>query len=168
MGTKKKYTDRVTRDLDGTYRWKCPVQLESDPQGYRLGLIVCVVVCLLSILLCAFIGMDFMISVLPVIIGSVAAAILFFYLTSKAASLSSQKYEMNGQYIQKVIDAKKTVSFDYHRIREIVVHPLYLELYDDTQSSRIYVPKEDFYFVKDYITGQTMGRAAIRYEGDVL
>lgn len=168
MEKKKRYTNRVTRDLDGIYRWKCPVQMESDPQGYRLALIICVVVTLLSILLCAFISMDFMISILPVILGTVAAAILFFYLVQKATTASAQKYEMTDHDITKIVDSKNTVSFEFRQIRTIVVHTLYLELHDENRSSRIYVQKKDLFFLKDYLIGSTMGNAEVRYEEDVL
>lgn len=161
MQADSKYTNRVTLGADGIYRWKSLVQLDSDKSGYRLGLVVCVVVCVVSIGICAVISVDYMISILPVIIGSVAAAILFFWLVSKFANSMAQKYEMNEDHV-KIGEQKDPVFFD--EIKEIVVNPRYLELHEKERSAKVYVPKEDFFFVKDYIITHTLGHAVITYD----
>jgi len=163
MDKERKYTKRVKMEPDGTYIWKSRIRLDPDKEGHRLILIVCMVVCVLTIGFCAIISVDFMISILPVIIGSAAAAILLYILAGKLGESFVFRYEMNDSYI-KIVDLKVPVTYHYDKISEIVVTPLHLELHENTNSSKIYVPQEDFLFVKDYIVNHTMGHAEIRYE----
>lgn len=147
---------------DGIYRWNSPAQLDSDPEGFRLLIVVAAIVCVLSIGICAVISIDFMISILPVIIGSVVAAGLLLFLVVKIRDNITQSYEMSDEYI-KLGDHKTPIYYD--QISEIVVHPRYLELCQNANSARIYCEKADFYFVKDYIVNHTAGKAAVRYDG---
>ena len=147
---------------DGIYRWRSPVQLDSDPEGFRLLLVVSLIVCVLSIGICAVISIDFMFSILPVILGSVAAAGLLLFLVGKLSNSITQSYEMSDQYVK--LGDRKTPIY-YNQLSEIVVHPLYLELRENKKSTKIYAEKEDFYFVKDYILNHSMGNAVVKYDG---
>ena len=122
-------------------------------------LIVCVVVTVLCIGICAIISWDYVFTMAPIAVGSVGAAILLFLFVVKLNDRIMQKYEMSDAYV-KIGD--KRVS--YSEIDEIIVNPLYLELHAKGKASKIYCPNEDFLFVKDYIINHTMGHAVITYD----
>lgn len=124
-----------------------------------MGIVVCAIVTVLSIGICAVISMDFMISVLPVILGSVAALILLIALCVKLNSSIVQKYDMSDQYVK--LGNKEPIY--YQQNSGIVVHPLYVELQAGARTTRIYCAKEDLFFVKDYIVNHSTN-AAVTYD----
>ena len=159
MAENNEFTTRVKMGPDGIYRWKSPTKFEPDKEAYRMVLIVCVVVTVLCIGICAIISWDYVFTMAPIAVGSVGAAILLFLLVVKLNDRIMQKYELSDAYV-KIGDKK----VPYNEIDTIVVNPLYLELHAKGKSTRIYAPNEDFLFVKDYIVNHTLGHAAVTYD----
>ena len=59
---------------------------------------------------------------------------------------------------------KSSVYLHYTKLKTVIFSRNYIELRGKTSKMRVYIPAEDFYFVKDYIQRHLPGECDIRYE----
>lgn len=160
---------RVKITGDGSYQWSCPVEREYERKQYKSAIITTIIVislvCAAALIFGASLDITFMlIYLLPVFGGMMVLIIIIMLVMGRASGNTIQRYEMNDRYIG-LLNVKASVFHYYDRIQEIVVNPKYLEIHGKIRKSRVYIPQEDFPFVRDYILQHTLGRAQVRYEG---
>ena len=157
------FTDRVTMGQDGRYRWKCPIDKEYERMQYRFTFKVMAVVSAAMVAFGAFLDMEFLLTVVLIeTVGLMAVIALVIFIVSRVSGQPVQRYRMTDEYVE-IVNAKASVFHRFDRIKEIVVNPRYLELHGRIRVSRIYIPQEDYPFVKGYILNHTMGSAVVRH-----
>ena len=159
--------NRVMMTGNGSYQWSCPVEREYARAQYRSVIIITIIVVSLvsaaGLAFGAFLSITFMLTFLLPVFGAIIAVIIIILLIVGRNSRNKvQRYEMNDRYVG-LMNVKNPVLYYYDRIQEIVVNQDYLELHGKIRTSRVYIPHEDFTFVRDYILQHTLGRAQVRY-----
>ena len=163
MELKNTFTERVTLGQDGAYRWKCRIDRSYEKRDYKRAILILLIIAALCLSGSAIINPQFMLVVIPVIVGFLVVAALLFFLMNRISGKTWQQYVMNGQSVQ-IINASVSVFRKFRDITEVVCFPEYLELHEKGGTAKICVPPEDYAFVKDYILFQTLGKATVRYE----
>ena len=163
MELKNTFTERVTLGQDGAYRWKCQADRSYEKRDYKRAILILLIIAALCLSGSAIINPQFMLAVIPVIVGFLVVAALLFFLMNRISGKTWQQYVMNGQSVQ-IINASVSVFRKFRDITEVVCFPEYLELHEKGGTSKICVPPEDYAFVKDYILFHTLGKASVRYE----
>ena len=163
MELKNTFTERVTLGQDGAYRWKCQADRSYEKRDYKRAILILLIIAALCLSGSAIINPQFMLVVIPVIVGFLVVAALLFFLMNRISGKTWQQYVMNGQSVQ-IINASVSVFRKFRDITEVVCFPEYLELHEKGGTAKICVPPEDYAFVKDYILFHTLGKATVRYE----
>ena len=163
MELKNTFTERVTLGQDGAYRWKCRIDRSYEKRDYKRAILILLIIAALCLSGSAIINPQFMLVVIPVIVGFLVVAALLFFLMNRISGKTWQQYVMNGQSVQ-IINASVSVFRKFRDITEVVCFPEYLELHEKGGTAKICVPPEDYAFVKDYILFHTLGKATVRYE----
>ena len=163
MELKNTFTERVTLGQDGAYRWKCQADRSYEKRDYKRAILILLIIAALCLSGSAIINPQFMLVVIPVIVGFLVVAALLFFLMNRISGRTWQQYVMNGQSVQ-IINASVSVFRKFRDITEVVCFPEYLELHEKGGTAKICVPPEDYAFVKDYILFHTLGKATVRYE----
>ena len=88
---------------------------------------------------------------------------LFFFGLAFSASDPQETYVMSEIYIKSGY-GKSSVYLHYTKLKTVIFSRNYIELRGKTSKMRVYIPAEDFYFVKDYIQRHLPGECDIRYE----
>ena len=58
---------------------------------------------------------------------------------------------------------RSSVYFDFKKVRVMVLSAKYIELHGKTKRMRIYVPEEDYNFVRSYIQSRVPMESEVRY-----
>ena len=100
-----------------------------------------------------------------IVAGSDAVFLLITFVVFKLALSAKdpqESYEMSDVYIKSGY-GKSSVYFDYDKARVAIFTPRYIELQSGIKKIRVFVPEEDYSFVKGYIMSRMTGECEIRY-----
>ena len=100
-----------------------------------------------------------------IVAGSDAVFLLITFVVFKLALSAKdpqESYEMSDVYIKSGY-GKSSVYFDYDKARVAIFTPRYIELQSGIKKIRVFVPEEDYSFVKGYIMSRLTGECEIRY-----
>ena len=101
-----------------------------------------------------------------IVAGSDAVFLLITFVVFKLALSAKdpqERYEMSDVYIKSGY-GKSSVYFDYDKARVAIFTPRYIELQSGIKKIRVFVPEEDYSFVKGYIMSRLTGECEIRYK----
>ena len=101
-----------------------------------------------------------------IVAGSDAVFLLITFVVFKLALSAKdpqESYEMSDVYIKSGY-GKSSVYFDYAKARVAIFTPRYIELQSGIKKIRVFVPEEDYSFVKGYIMSRLTGECEIRYK----
>ena len=88
------------------------------------------------------------------IVAGCAAVFLLITILVFALALSAkdphESYEMTEDFVKSGY-GKSSVYFDFKKVKSIVLGGTYIELCGKTKHMRIYVPEEDYNFVRGFI-----------------
>ena len=102
---------------------------------------------------------------LLIVAGCDAVFLLITFAVFKLALLDqnpTESYEMTDIYIKSGY-GKSSVYFDYDKARGAVITPKFIELHRGIKKMRVYIPAEDYEFVKGYIMSRLTGECEISY-----
>ena len=100
-----------------------------------------------------------------IVAGSDAVFLLITFVVFKLALSAKdpqERYEMSDVYIKSGY-GKSSVYFDYDKARVAIFTPRYIELQSGIKKIRVFVPEEDYSFVKGFIMSRLTGECEIRY-----
>ena len=161
------YPVKISQQQDGTYTWSCPIEAEYHRDSMRPGLYACIAI---AVFLLAFGGMlaySFHDPEYFLIVAGCAAiflviSILFFGLAFSAED-PHESYQMTDEYVESGY-GKASVIFAFRKADTIVLGKRYIELCGKSKRMRVYVPEEDFDFVRGYMQSRVPIECEIRYE----
>ena len=143
----------ITRDEKGTYRWTGIIDTESDKK--TMGIIFGTMggLCAFFILMGLFMSRDAMGPTLLGCAGVMAVVSVITIPLMWASKGRKQKYEMNEEYVRYVGYGRDDHYFYYKGIRQVhIFHSRsMLEVKGAIVTVPVFVPQEDFVFVKNYI-----------------
>ena len=156
----------ITRDERGTYHWSGTIDSESDKKVYRIIFGVNGGLCILFIVMCLMINPDMLLVTLLTCLGVLAIVTVITVPLMRASRGRKQAYEMNDEYVRYVGYGKEDTYFAYKDIRKVRVYNSrnMLEVKGLIVSAPIFVPHEDFGFVRDYILRRIPGNTKVIYE----
>ena len=100
-----------------------------------------------------------------IVAGSDAVFLLITFVVFKFAFLPKdpkESYEMSDIFVKSGY-GKSSVYFDFDKAKVAIFTPKYIELQGRIKKIRVYVPEEDYSFVKGYIMSRLTGDCEIRY-----
>ena len=100
-----------------------------------------------------------------IVAGSDAVFLLITFVAFKFAFLPKdpkENYEMSDIFVKSGY-GKSSVYFDFDKAKVAIFTPKYIELQGRIKKIRVYVPEEDYSFVKGYIMSRLTGDCEIRY-----
>ena len=157
------YTDRVTQLEDGTYCWRCEVDDSVTGFAYKLTLGVCGGICavfiVMGLLMDPWVLKITLLSCLGVMGVAVGVVLLF-----KKLGGWSEYYWMNDEYI-KIGTGKSTRIMEYDKVQRVVLTGKKISLEKKIGKGLVFIPEEDYEFVKNYILQRVQGKAEILREG---
>ncbi len=154
----------ITQDEFGVYHWTCTIDRGYEDKTFKIAFGVCGGICTLLILMSLFIGREVAGIVLLSSLGVMAVCGGVCWLFNRNAGNRKQRYIMN--------DA--CVGFRRHRyyapitfrsVRKAVIYESrnMIELFHAFGSGPVFVPREDFPFVKDFIIQRLPETAEVEY-----
>lgn len=161
------YTDKVTQQEDGAYRWRGTVEKEYEHRSYTLTRIICVCIAVFCLLFGVLLSLQYVgiQSFLPVVISVVLFLLISFgicWLMEKAPGPYSEIYELTDTYV-KTGSGKTSAYFHFSKAKKVIVSPKYIELKGTFGGPRVYASEEDMPFVKGWIMSRIPGTAEIYY-----
>ena len=85
------------------------------------------------------------------------------FLLALSAKDPQESYEMSDVYVKSGY-GKSSVYFDFDKARVAIFTPKYIELQRGIKKIRVFVPAEDYSFVKGFIMSRLTGECEIRYK----
>ncbi len=168
------YPHRVTHDADGFYRWAAEMNNEQKIEQFKFMVTVCLIISLVILGVMALVSMGsrvfqtIMLSGLGFVAGMVGLpALLWWLLEIKLVGKSYQKFEMNDEYVKHVgVSGKDTHYLDFKAIRKIQVKKKIglIWVRGLMGGVQVFVPREDFRFVLDYIREKAGDKAWLTFE----
>ena len=98
-----------------------------------------------------------------IVAGSDAVFLLITFVVFKFAFLPKdpkESYEMSDIFVKSGY-GKSSVYFDFDKAKVAIFTPKYIELQGRIKKIRVYVPEEDYSFVKGYIMSRLTGDCEI-------
>ena len=145
---------KITRNSNGFYTWRCSMDVDYYREGMGVGINACLGIA-------AFI----------LVFGGIMAIKFddwtnFLIVAGSDLALSAkdpqESYEMSDVYVKSGY-GKSSVYFDFDKARVAIFTPKYIELQRGIKKIRVFVPAEDYSFVKGFIMSRLTGECEIRY-----
>lgn len=162
------YTDRLTRQPDGSYKWRSDIDADYYHSQLNPGFWACLGIALFILLYGVFLSFHFGDwETLMVVAGSDAVFLLIafaaFYFLGWRVKDPQEIYEMTRDYV-KTGTGKSSSYFYYHKVKKIIVRSRYIELRGKHKKMRIYAPEEMLSFVRTYIQSRIPGEAELVFD----
>ena len=158
------YPSRVERDLEGVYRWTCPVDKKYEQKQYRVTMWVVAVICLVIIGLSIFWEFDRETRItvdLSCLAAMFISQMVCRFLEGLPGTIN-QKYELGDKYI-KVGEGNRAITIRMDKVDKVIVYGDALELFGKFGNPMIFVPYEDYDTIKDRILTLTSEKANVEY-----
>ena len=165
-GDEKQMETRITRDERGTYRWLGTIDRESDKKTIRIIYGVIGGLCILFILMALAVNADMLGVTILTCLGVMAVVTAVALPLMRLSRGRQQPYEMNDEYVRYVGYGREDARFRYEDIRKVRVCSSrnMLEVKGLIVTAPIFVPHEDFGFVRDYILRRLPGNTKVEYD----
>ena len=157
---------RITRDERGTYHWLGTIDRESDKKTIRIIYGVIGGLCILFILMALAVNADMLGVTILTCLGVMAVVTAVALPLMRLSRGRQQPYEMNDEYVRYVGYGREDARFRYEDIRKVRVCSSrnMLEVKGLIVTAPIFVPHEDFGFVRDYILRRLPGNTKVEYD----
>ena len=161
------YLIKIKKDSNGFYTWSCSMDVEYYKKGMWMGIKACLGIAAFILVFGAIMAVQFHDwTNLLIVAGCDAVFLLITFAVFKlalSAEVPQESYEMSDIYV-KVGYGRSSVYFDYDKAKVAIFTPKYIELQNGIKKTRVFVPEEDYDFVKRYIMNHLTGECEIRYE----
>lgn len=159
------YPIKITQQPNGVYTWSCPIEAEYHRSSIRPGLYACIGTAVFLLLFGGVLSYQYNDVKSFFLVAGCAAVFLLISLLIFGLALSAtdphESYELTEGFVKSGY-GRSSVYFDFKKVRVMVLSGKYIELHGKTKRMRIYVPEEDFCFVRDYIQGRVPMECEIR------
>ena len=81
----------------------------------------------------------------------------------RSATDPHESYELTEDFVKSGY-GRSSVCFDFKKVRVMVLSAKYIELHGKTKRMRIYVPEEDYNFVRGHIQSRAPMECEIRHD----
>ena len=167
MAEAYEYTPRVTRCADGAYRWRYSVDMSTNGAIYASMTKVCGIIALLVIAGTAIVVPDIAIYAALAGLGIVALPAILWAVASRGErARQDMRFGMDEKWIY-VPGLYKSEQTSFSEIRGVSVQPgqNLIELRTATMTLiQVFVPGEDFEFVKEFIISHVSPMANVAVE----
>ena len=161
------YPEKIKKEPNGSYSWFCSIDPDYYRKSIRPGFIACIFIAVFLLLFGAVLAWQYHnwenFLIVAGCTGVFMLIALFFFGLAFSASDPQETYVMSEIYIKSGY-GKSSVYLHYTKLKTVIFSRNYIELRGKTSKMRVYIPAEDFYFVKDYIQRHLPGECDIRYE----
>ena len=161
------YPLRVVRGEDGVVRWSGPIDKKHQRTAYKIILIACGGALLLFLPLCLFVNPEMLGTTALILLGVMAIPVLVCFVFDRMLpEVQLQAFELGEDFIHWVGDGKTDFRYSLHSIRRVRVktEEHMLVLYQPLGVMHVYIPAEDFPYVRDYILHRIPARARVKME----
>ena len=161
------YPDQVTRQEDGSFRWKCAVEKEYEQRAYELTMKICGAIAAFILAFGGFLSiMNSDLMSFAIVAACVAAFLLISFFIcwglNKLPGTMREIYHLTDKYIETG-SGKTRAIFSFKKTRTVIVTSKYIELTGRFGGPRVYVPEQDMSFVRGYILSRVPGEAQVQY-----
>ena len=144
------YLIKIKKDSNGFYTWSCSMDVEYYKKGMWMGIKACLGIAAFILVFGAIMAVQFHDWTNLLIVAGCDA--VFLLITFGVFKLALSGY------------GRSSVYFDFDKAKAAVFTPKYIELQNGIKKTRVFVPEEDYDFVKRYIMNHLTGECEIRYE----
>ena len=157
---------KIKQQPNGVFTWSCPIEVEYHRNSMRPGLYACIGIAVFllifgGVLSCSYHDWKSFLVVAGRTAGFLLISFLIFGLAFSATD-PHESYEMGEDFVKSGY-GRSSVYFDFKKVKTIVLGGKYIELWGKTKHMRIYIPEEDFDFVRGYIQGRVPMECVIRF-----
>ena len=155
----------MKRDEHGAYCWTGVVDRAYEHKVFGIVFGVVGGVCALFIIMSLMLGGDMIGIVLLSCAGGMAVAGGVCWLFDRHAGKRKQRYIMTEDAVF-FCQRRRNVPFTFSSIKRAIVCPSrnMIDLYQAVGSSAVFVPPEDYEFVRDFILQRLPASAIVEYE----
>ena len=157
---------KITRNSNGFYTWRCSMDVGYYRQGMGAGIYACLGIAAFILVFGGIMAIKFDDwTNFLIVAGSDAIFLMItfvFFKLALSAEDPQESYEMSDVYVKSGY-GKSSVYFDFDKARVAIFTPKYIELQRGIKKIRVYVPEEDYSFVKGFIMSRLTGECEIRY-----
>ena len=161
------YLAKITKDSNGMYKWSCSMDVEYYRKGMGMGIKACLGIAAFIVIFGGVLSIQYNDwTTFLIVAGCDAVFLLITFVVFKLALSAEdphESYEMSDIYVKSGY-GKSSVYFDFDKAKTAIFTPKYIELQKGIKKIRVYVPEEDYSFVKGYIMSRLPGECEIRYE----
>ena len=158
---------KITKNSNGFYTWSCSMDPEYYRKGMGAGIKACIGIAVFILVFGAFLAVQYRDWTNFLIVAGCDAVFLLITFVVFKLALSAEdpqeSYEMSDIYVKSGY-GKSSVYFDFDKAKAAIFAPKYIELQNGIKKLRVFVPEEDYDFVKRYIMNRLTGECEIRYE----
>ena len=158
---------KITKNSNGFYTWSCSMDVGYYRKGMWMGIKACLGIAAFILVFGAIMAIQFHDwTNLLIVAGCDAVFLLITFVVFKLALSAEdphESYEMSDIYVKSGY-GRSSVYFDFDKAKAAVFTPKYIELQNGIKKIRVFVPEEDYDFVKRYIMNRLTGECEIRYE----
>ena len=159
--------ETFVRVENGVYKWSAPIEPEYHRNSIRPGLYACIGIAVFLLIFGGILSYQYHdVKSFFIVGGSVAVFLLISFLVFGLAFTATdphESYEMTEEFVKSGY-GKSSVYFDFKKVKALILSGKYIELHGKTKRMRIYIPEEDFDFVRGYIQSRVPMECEIRYE----
>ena len=161
------YLAKIHKNSNGFCVWSCSMDVDYYRKGMWMGVRACLGIAAFILVFGGILSIQYndWTSFL-IVAGSDAVFLLITFVVFKLAFSArdpQESYEMSDIYVKSGY-GKSSVYFDYDKAKVAIFTPKYIELQKGIKKMRVYVPEEDYSFVKGYIMSRLSGECEIKYE----
>ena len=158
-------TTQSAKDEYGAYRWNGVIDVGYEHKTFKIVFGVCGGICAMFVVMSLIMGGEMLKVTLLSCIGAMAVAGGTCWLYKQNAGKRVQGYMMTEEVIS-LKQRRYWAPFSFQSIKKAVIYPSrdMIELYQIARSAPIFVPHEDFEFVKDFILERIPETAEVKYE----
>ena len=158
---------KITRNSYGFYTWRCSMDVDYYRKGMGMGIKACLGIAAFILVFGGIMAIQFDDWMYFLIVAGCDAVFLLIMFVVFKLALSAEdpqeSYEMSDIFVKSGY-GKSSVYFDFDKAKVAIFTPKYIELQGRIKKIRVYVPEEDYSFVKGYIMNRLTGECEIRYE----
>ena len=160
------YLAKIHKNSNGFYVWSCSMDVDYYRKGMWMGVRACLGIAAFILVFGGILSIQYndWTSFL-IVAGSDAVFLLITFVVFKLALSAKdpqESYEMSDVYVKSGY-GKSSVYFDFDKARVAIFTPKYIELQRGIKKIRVFVPAEDYSFVKGFIMSRLTGECEIRY-----
>ena len=165
------YPVKITKQPNGLYTWSCSIETEYHRDSIRPGFYACIGTAVFLLVFGGVLAYRFHDpQSFFIVAGCTAVFLLITFLIfglAFSAGDPHESYEMGEEFVKSGY-GKSSVYFDYSKAKAIILGGKYIELCGKRKRLRIYVPEEDYDFVRGFIQSRVPMECEVRYEAQHL